>query len=206
LRNKKFIIFDMDGTLIDSSTVLANAINYVRKNLSLSPMPNSQIVACINNPNIHAPSFFYEAPNFNKDHERWFQEYYSKHHNTSTALYDGIGQLLKRLSKTHKLSVATNAYKLSARQILDSNRITDYFDIIMCADMVKNPKPHPEMIDTIVDHYKADKEHFVVVGDGERDILAAKNAGIDYILVDWGFSDHKNGAVGSVQELEEILF
>ena len=196
----------MDGTLIDSSTVLANAINHVRENLSLPAMPSSQIVACINNPNIHAPSFFYEAPNFNKDHERWFQEYYSKHHNTSTALYDGVGQLLKKLSQTHKLSVATNAHEISARQILDSNRITDYFDIIMCADMVEKPKPHSEMLDTIVDHYKADKEKFVVIGDGERDILAAQNAGIDYILVDWGFSDHEEGAVRSVGELEKILF
>ena len=194
----------MDGTLVDSSIVLANAINHVRDNLSLPPMPNSQIVACINNPNIHPPSFFYEVSNFNKDHERWFQEYYTKHHNTDTALYDGIRELLKKLLPTHKLSVATNAYKLSAKQTLDANSITEYFDIVMCADMVQKPKPNQEMLDVIVEHYEAHKREFVVIGDGERDIMAAKNAGIDCILVDWGFSEH-DGAVQSVKELEGIL-
>ena len=75
----------------------------------------------------------------------------------------------------------------------------------MCADMVANPKPHSEMLDIIVKHYGAHRDKFVVVGDGERDIMAAKNAGIDSILVDWGFSDH-DGAVTNVRELETILY
>ncbi len=194
----------MDGTLIDSSSVIANAINHVRGKLSLSPMPNKQIVACINNTNIHAPSFFYEAPNFSKEHEQWFQEYYTDHHNIDTALYDGVGELLVKLNNTHALSVATNAYKLSAMQILDANNISRYFDIIMCADEVTNAKPHREMLDVIVDHYEAHRDQFVVIGDGERDIMAAQNAGIDSILVDWGFSDHDK-AVKSIEELEDIL-
>jgi phosphoglycolate phosphatase len=194
----------MDGTLIDSSTILANAINHVRKNLSLPAMPSSQILSSINNPNIHAPSFFYESPNFTQDHQKWFHQYYLENHNIDSALYHGIEDLLNRLSKSHRLSIATNAYEVSAKQILDSNRITDHFDIIMCADMVKKPKPDSEMLDIIVRYYKASREEFVVIGDGERDILAAKNANIDYILVDWGFSTHHD-AVKSVKELEKIL-
>ena len=195
----------MDGTLIDSSSVIANAINHVRGKLSLPPMPNRQIVSCINNTNIHAPSFFYEVPNFTREHEEWFQEYYTDHHNIDTALYEGVGELLEKLSNTHSLSVATNAYKLSAMQILDANDISRYFDIIMCADEVTHAKPHREMLDVIVKHYGEQREQFVVIGDGERDILAAKNAGIDSILVDWGFSDHKD-AVRSIEELEKMLF
>jgi phosphoglycolate phosphatase len=194
----------MDGTLIDSSGVIANAINHVRSKLSLPPMPNKQIVACINNTKIHAPTFFYETPNFTKDQEIWFQEYYTDHHNIDTALYDGVGELLKKLSLTHKLSIATNAYKLSAMQILDANKISSYFDIIMCADEVKHAKPHREMLDVIINHYGAHRDKFVVIGDGERDIMSAQNAGIDSILVDWGFSNHDE-AVGSVGELETIL-
>jgi len=194
----------MDGTLIDSSSVIANAINHVRGKLSLSPMPNTQIVACINNTNIHAPSFFYETKIFTKEQERWFQEYYTDNHNIDTALYGGILDLLQKLKKTHKLSIATNAYELSAMQILDANDISKYFDIIMCADKVKNAKPNKEMIDTIINHYKDSRDKFVIVGDGERDIMAGKNAGVDSILVDWGFSNHDE-AVKSVKELETIL-
>lgn len=195
----------MDGTLIDSSAVIANSINYVRKQLSLPQMQTKQIIQCVNNINIHAPSFFYEASEFSKDHQRWFSEYYSKNHHTDTVLYDGIAKLLEKLKNTHKLSVATNAYKLSANQILDAQDINRYFDIVMCADEVTHAKPHRQMIDVIVDYYGANSDEFVVVGDGERDIMAAKNAGIDWILVDWGFSDHDDGAVGSVKELEDIL-
>ncbi len=195
----------MDGTLIDSSTVIANSINYVRGKISLPPMQNDHIISCVNNVNIHAPSFFYEAEQFEKKHEEWFSEYYTQNHDVDTALYDGILTLLKRLSYTHKLSIATNAYEQSAKQILDANDITHYFDVIMCADLVDKPKPDRQMIDLIMNYYNGDKDDFIVIGDGERDILAAKNAGIDSILVDWGFSDHKE-AVKSVKELEDILF
>ncbi len=195
----------MDGTLIDSSSIIANSINYVRGKISLPPMQNDHIISCVNNVNIHAPSFFYEVERFEKKHEEWFREYYSKNHTVDTALYDGILSLIKRLSNTHKLSIATNAYEQSAKQILDANNITHYFDIIMCADLVEKPKPNRQMIDVIINHYSAKRDEFVVIGDGERDILAAKDAGIDSILVDWGFSDHKE-AIRSVKELEDILF
>jgi phosphoglycolate phosphatase len=195
----------MDGTLIDSSIVIANSINYVREKLSLPHMETSQIIASINNVNIHAPSFFYEAQNFTKQHNIWFQDYYTKHHDKDTILYSGIKELLDKLSSTHKLSIATNAYKLSAFQILKSTGINSYFDIVMCADEVKQAKPHREMLDVIVKHYNAKREEFVVIGDGERDIISAKNAGIDSILVDWGFSNHTTKAVRSVKELEKII-
>ncbi len=196
----------MDGTLIDSSNVIANSINHVRKQLALPPMENSQIISCINNVNIHAPSFFYEVPEFTKKHEVWFGEYYQAYHHIDTILYEGIESLLEKLQKTHKLSVATNAYKAAAKQMLDAKNISRHFDIVMCADEVKEPKPHKEMIETIIDYYGGVRDEFVVIGDGERDIMAAKNAGVDSLLVNWGFSDHESGAIRTVDELESLIF
>ncbi len=204
-RDKKYLIFDMDGTLIDSSSVISNSINFVRKHLSLEPMRKEHIISCINSVNIHAPSFFYGVDEFQKDHIELFKEYYSKNHHIDTALYDGIERLLELLKRDNRsLSVATNAYKLSAKEILDAKGISSYFDIVVSADEVKNPKPSREMIDKIVEFYRAELDEFVVIGDGERDIMAAKSAGVDYIVVDWGFSNHKD-AVRSVKRLEELL-
>jgi phosphoglycolate phosphatase len=194
----------MDGTLIDSSVVIANSINYVRGKLSLSPMPNKEIVSLINNTNIHGPSIFYDSQYYTKDQEVWFQEYYTHNHDKDIALYNGIKELLNEFKSTYKMSVATNAYELSAKQTLAAANISNYFDIVMAADIVKNPKPHSEMIDKIVSYYGGDYDEFIMIGDGERDIMAAKNAGVDSILVDWGFTKHKN-AVQDVDELRNIL-
>ncbi|MMZ71121.1 Phosphoglycolate phosphatase [compost metagenome] len=60
------------------------------------------------------------------------------------------------------------------------------------------------MLESIVDHYGVERESFVMIGDGERDMLAAQNAGIDALLVAWGFSSHDD-AVGSVEQLRERL-
>ena len=169
-------------------------------------MEAKQIISCINNVNIHAPSFFYEVPEFTKELQLWFSEYYETYHHIDTTLYKGIESLLEKLKKTHKLSIATNAYKSSAKQMLEAKNISKYFDIVMCADEVKNPKPNKEMIEVIIDYYGKDRDEFIVIGDGERDIMAAQNAGVDSILVNWGFSDHKSEAIRDVDELESLIF
>jgi len=205
MKNKKYIIFDMDGTLIDSSILLANSINYVRQNLGLPKMSQQTILEAINDESVDAPMFFYESEEFEDFHTEFFNEYYQANYKKDSKLYDGAKELLDKLRLTHKISIATNAYKKSAHTILFALGIEHYFDIIICGDEVKNPKPHPEMIDLITDFYEDSKDKFLLVGDSTRDELCAKNAGIDSILVEWGFSEHEN-SINSFEELEKILY
>jgi phosphoglycolate phosphatase len=204
-KNKKYIIFDMDGTLIDSSKLLANTINYVRQNLGLHKMEDETILKAINDESVNAPMFFYESEFFEDFHTEFFNEYYQAHYKTDSRLYPGAKELLEKLNKTHKISLATNAYKKSAYTILFALGIEHYFDIIICGDEVQKPKPHPQMLDMIIEFYEDDKDRFLLVGDSTRDELCAKNAGIDSILVEWGFSEHKN-SIHSFKELEELLY
>jgi phosphoglycolate phosphatase len=194
----------MDGTLIDSSELLANTINYVRKKIALPALPQQVILEAINDTSLNPARFFYNSDSFEKHHESYFHEYYHRHHHTQSRLYDGIEVLLEKLSQTHRLSVATNAYDVSAEPLLKALGIADYFDYIVCGNQVPKAKPHPLMIERIIDAYATDKKHFLMIGDGERDILAAQNAGIDGLLVQWGFSDHPE-AVRSVDELKKRL-
>ncbi len=194
----------MDGTLIDSSVLLANTINHVRQNLGLEALDNFIITTAINDTSINPAEFFYESDRFETIHEKLFQEYYLQNHHTQTKLYKGIGDLLKSLCKNHHLSIATNAYDVSTMPLLDALEINNYFDIVVCANQVSMPKPNPMMIDKIISHYKEDRNSFVMIGDATRDIEAAKNANIDAILVDWGFSDHKD-AVCDVNQLANLL-
>jgi phosphoglycolate phosphatase len=204
MQNIKTIIFDMDGTLIDSSQVISNAINHVRKKLGLPPMEREKILVAVNDMHTHSPSYFYEAKEFEERHIVWFQEYYTRYHDKEVALYEGIRLLLDKTKQKYQLSLATNAYRQSTLQLLGFVDITHYFDIIVCADDVPNSKPAPDMIYTILKHCKVDPFEAIMIGDSLKDKEAATRAGVETILVDWGFSDLED-ACREVEELERRL-
>ncbi len=203
--SQKLIIFDMDGTLVNSSITIANAINYVRKNLGFEAMEREKILRMVNDHTLNPAKTFYHADAFDADHERWFSEYYSKNHDKELELYSGISELLKKLKEQgHALAVATNAYRGSTIESLSYLEIHSYFDAIACYDDVKKGKPYPDMLHKILDELEYTNENSIFIGDGSRDEMASKSAKIPYIMVDWGFTDHKN-AVRSVDELENLL-
>ena len=203
--SQKLIIFDMDGTLVNSSVTIANAINYVRKNLGFEPMEQETILRMVNDHTLNPAKAFYYAEDFDADHEKWFSEYYTKNHKNELVLYEGIKELLDSLKERgHSLAVATNAYRGSTIESLSHLDVYDHFDSIACYDDVENGKPYPDMLHKILDDLGHSKEKSVFIGDGPRDEMASKNAGIPYIMVDWGFTDHSD-AVRSVEELKDIL-
>jgi len=204
---KKLIIFDMDGTLVNSSITIANAINYVRKNLGFEPMDEEHILRLVNDHTINPAQLFYHAKAFDADHERWFSEYYTKHHEHELVLYKGIKELLITLKEKGKtLAVATNAYRGSTIESLKHLGILDLFDGIACYDDVLQGKPHPDMLYKLLDELNFTESEALFIGDGPRDEMAAQAAKIDYIMVDWGFTDHEaKKVVGSVDALKRVL-
>ena len=203
--DKKLIIFDMDGTLVNSSLTIANAINYVRKNLGFEAMEQEYILRLVNDHTINPAQTFYHAQAFDADHERWFSEYYTKNHENELVLYEGIKELLESLKdKGHALAVATNAYRGSTIESLTHLEVYEHFDTIACYDDVNEGKPHPAMLHKILDELEHSTHDTLFIGDGPRDEMASKRAEIDYIMVDWGFTDHDD-AVRSVDDLHNIL-
>ncbi len=203
---KKAIIFDMDGTLVDSSITIANAINSVRQKLSLPPMEEKEILDKVNDPHLNPARYFYESEHFTPEHEQWFSEYYTQNHEKELRLYEGIAQLLQRLKKRgFKLALATNAYRNSTLQSLKHLEITDLFDSVVCFDDVKRGKPNPAMLIKVLEDLHVTKEEALFIGDGERDMLAAKAAGIDYIMVNWGFSEYTQDVIETIEALEKAI-
>ena len=202
---KRLVIFDMDGTLQDSSPAIANAINFVRERLGLTPLPSEEIIARINDPHLNAAEYFYETDRFEAIHEEWFSEYFSRHHTEQIRLYDGIASLLEALKSAGcLLAVATNAYRRSTLESLEHLGIRHYFDAVASYDDVGRGKPAPDMLYRILEELGVQAGEAIFVGDGERDRMAARAAGIDFLMVEWGFSDHEE-AIGSVEELSEEL-
>jgi phosphoglycolate phosphatase len=190
---QKLIIFDMDGTLIDSGNVIANTINHVRINSGLQAMPKEELLHNVNNPDINPSQFFYETDEFTPEHTKLFEEYYNEHCITDIELYEGIEELLEKLSKEFKLCVATNASTPFAKKMLEHVKIDHYFDKIVGADLVPNPKPHPDMLHLILDELKICHTQSLLIGDSPKDMLSAQQADMESILVCWGFTQYENG-------------
>lgn len=195
----------MDGTLVNSSITIANAINYVRKNLGFEAMEQEYILRLVNDHTINPAKTFYHAASFDSDHERWFSEYYTKNHKNELLLYEGIKELLETLkNRGHTLGLATNAYRGSTIQSLTHLEVQHLFDGIACYDDVPQGKPHPDMLHKLLDELNHENHESLFIGDGPRDALASQRAEIDYIMVDWGFSEHTD-AVRTVRDLEMLL-
>jgi HAD superfamily hydrolase (TIGR01509 family) len=92
----------------------------------------------------------------------------------------GLVPLLERLRPRYKTAVATNRTDTMARVLAD-NRIEHLFDLVVCALDVQFPKPHPEALVKVVDHFSVSADEVVYVGDSQVDEMAAKAAGIAFV-------------------------
>lgn len=202
----RLIMFDMDGTLIDSGFAITNTINYVRENLGFERLERSEILEKINEPHLNSSEFFYGTKEFTQEQTKLFEEYYNEHCLTDLVLYDGIAKLIDDLKGDFALAVATNANSLYAKKMLDHVGIGKNFSTILGYDSVKNPKPHPEMVHKILNKYNVINTNAQMIGDSHKDILAANSAGVDSVLVNWGFSNHEEGAIETVAELEKKIY
>jgi len=202
---KKAVIFDMDGTLVDSSVTIVNAINYVRGKLNLEPLETNLILEKVNDPDLDPARYFYEVPAFTPQHEAWFSDYYTENHEKELQLYNGVKELLESLkSKGFKLAIATNSYRGSTIESLSHLNIIEYFESLACYDDVGRGKPAPDMLEKNLKDLELNAEDTVFVGDSERDLLASNSAKIDYIMINWGFSDYED-AIHSITKLEKAI-
>lgn len=188
---KKLIIFDMDGTLIDSGNVITNTINFVRGHLGFEPIPKALMLAQINNPDINAAEYFYGTSAFTDEQTELFTKYYDEHCISDIELYEGIEDMLKILEEHFTLTIATNASVEFAQKMIEHLNIDHYFDMVIGANCVENPKPHPDMLLKTIESLQKEKKETILIGDSHKDKRAAIDASIDCFLVNWGFTDHE---------------
>ncbi len=187
------LIFDLDGTLIDSKLDLALAVNAVLAEMDREPLPHEQIFGYIGQ---GAPSLIARALGDGATEEecRWglefFIQYYSLHKLDNTAPYPGVRETLDALSGM-PMAVLTNKPVGASRGILQGLGLARNFRIIYGGNSFERKKPDPMGIETILREFAAAPAQVMVVGDSEIDVQTARNAGTWICGVTYGFGSHR---------------
>jgi len=200
------VIFDMDGTLLDSSKSMTQSINFVRNELGLPPFEVKEVVKLINEPDNDLPKLFYEDKRPYSECRAIFEKHYIHNCIKEMDIFDGVRDMLEKLKGQYKLSVLTNAYGNFARKMLKHLSIDNYFEEIIGSDDINARKPDPKGVYYLLEKYNIPKNNSFFIGDSLKDEECAKNAGIKYIFTDWGFGESKEpDFILSKQQTDNII-
>lgn len=210
---KKVVVFDLDGTLLDTLKDLATAVNYALDHFSYPNRTLEQVRKDIGN----GVNKLIERsiPNglANKDYDAClsiFKKYYRNNYDVYTKSYETMPELVKEIKDNgYIVTVATNKI-IDVAKILLNHHYPGLFDYIQGDDVGIKKKPDPNMIDNIVRHYEVTKDEVLYIGDTNVDEETALNSGVDYILVTYGYrteEEIKNSCTSKnlAHDKEEIL-
>ena len=184
------MIFDLDGTLIDSKLDLANAVNATRAWMDLPPLPLEVVSSYVGD---GAPVLVRRVlPGASEEtlaHAlRYFLEYYREHMLDATTLYPGVREGLDRFHDAGiPMAVLTNKPVRFSIQLVEGLGLEMHFFRIYGGNSFEEKKPHPRGIDALVAESSAAKDRTVMVGDSATDVRTARNARVQACGVTWGF-------------------
>ncbi len=189
--NIKLVIFDLDGTLVDSKYDLTDAVNYTRKYYGFSPLSVDKVASYLGS-GITAlvKSVLSELKDENFDIAvKIFKDNYAKHLTDKTLPFNNIAETLSNIPQ-QKVLLSNKDEKFS-KQILETLGLSNFFTEIYGGDSFKEKKPNPLPIYEIIKKFNLEKKDVVMVGDGANDIMVGKNAGITTIGVLYGYSSQE---------------
>lgn len=208
----RLLIFDLDGTLVDSRRDLIDSVNATRICLGLSPLDDDTVSSYIGD---GAPMLMRRAlPGFgDEDLARalaFFLAYYRQHKLDHTDFYPGVRGALEMFGD-RTLAVLTNKPVRISREMLEQLGVAPRFRYVYGGNSFENKKPHPEGVLSILNDSGVRAEHAMMVGDSDVDIVTGRNAGIHTCGVSYGFKPHTfeqippDVLVHSLPELAELL-
>lgn len=195
---KKFgLIFDLDGTLIDSREDLALSVNSLLKELGYDPLPIERISSYIGNGANKLAEHSLKAvgaiesmadSEFPKLYDRLL-EYYGQNLANKTTVYPGVYQVLEKLSD-HPMALVTNKPTQYTRPVLEAFNLDEFFTFIAGGDSYQQKKPDPYPLKMAMESMHILPEKCAMIGDGDTDIKAGQAAGVYTVAAAYGYRSH----------------
>jgi phosphoglycolate phosphatase len=206
------IVFDWDGTLIDSAGTIVQCIQEAARDMGLD-VPDRERASHVIGLGLQ-DSLRHAAPGLPAERYLEFGANYRRHflaRQDSMLLFPGVRALLESASRRHGLAIATGKGRKGLDRSLEAEGLRRFFSASRCADET-NPKPHPAMLLEIMGELGVDRGKTLMIGDTSHDLDMAKAAGVDALAVTYGAHPEQGlracgprDCVASVAELGEWL-
>jgi len=206
------IVFDWDGTVIDSAGTIAGCIQDASRDLGLE-VPTLERASHVIGLGL-SDSLRIAVPGLRREQYAQFVERYRVHFRAredSMRVFPGIEALLRELSGGRSLAIATGKSRRGLDRSLDATGLRAYFSASRCADET-HPKPHPAMLLELMNECAIDRSETLMIGDTSHDLEMARDAGVDALAVTYGAHAEDalracgpRGCVGDVGSLRRWL-
>lgn len=216
----KLVIFDLDGTLIDSRLDLVHSVNAALRHIGRPALPDDVIASYVGD---GAPILIQRALGGEAvDDEivrrglQFFLSYYREHKLDHTTVYDGVKQALSNIQRAsngvpRKMAVLSNKPVVPSRAIVEALALGPFFTQIYGGNSFPTKKPDPEGVRKLLEEYAVPPEEAVIVGDSHVDVETGHNADLWTVGVTYGFAPHTledaapDVLVDTAQELGEVF-
>ncbi len=188
--NHKAVVFDLDGTLIDSLPDLAGALNRSLARHGSPPVPLTEVAPMVGDGARVLLHKGYAARNLlPSDHdEAFFLADYEAHVTDLTKPFPGIPEALIALRDSgYQLGLCTNKPEVSARIVLSALDLDKFFPIVVGGDATTHRKPDPRHLAAVLAAMNVAKDQAVMIGDHANDMATASGLGVTAIFVTWGY-------------------
>jgi len=187
---KMIILFDLDGTLIDSTeAILESFYHSIHSHGEIDELNDEMITSQIG----HTLETMFAGVGVKSEniahHVRTYKLHYRDISRAKTFMLPNAIQAIQEASKFARLGIVTTKTGHYSRELMEHFEVMDYFEVLIGFENVTNPKPHPEPILTALSQMNSDKENVWMIGDTRLDLEASVRAGIDAIGVLSGYDN-----------------